>query len=123
MPQEMSPGKPTTRRYREAEKEQAVRLVRQLREELGTDHGTIQRVAMQLGYRRESVRSWVTQAEIDDGVKPGHDLGGGGSDHASSSRRTGAAAGERDPAVGVGFLRGGARPPTEVMVGFIDAAS
>ena len=34
-----------------------------------------------------------------------------------SSRRTGSCArGERDPAVGVGFLRGGARPPTEVIV-------
>ena len=45
MPTEKSPGKPTTRRYTEAEKEQAVRLVRQLRKELGTEHGTVQRVA------------------------------------------------------------------------------
>ena len=36
MSHERSPGKPTTRRYSEAEKEQAVRLVRQLRKELGT---------------------------------------------------------------------------------------
>ena len=42
-----------------AEKAQAVRLVRQLREELGTDHGTVQRVAEQLGYGVESVRTWV----------------------------------------------------------------
>ncbi len=41
MPHEMSPGKPTTRRYSEAEKERAVRAVRQLRKELGTDHGTV----------------------------------------------------------------------------------
>lgn len=33
MPQEMSPGKPTTRRYSEAEKQRAVRAVRQLRKE------------------------------------------------------------------------------------------
>ena len=39
MPHEMSPGKPTTRRYSEAEKDRAVRAVRQLRKELGTDHG------------------------------------------------------------------------------------
>ena len=39
-----------------AEKAQAVRLVRQLREELGTEHGTVQRVADQLGYGVESVR-------------------------------------------------------------------
>jgi transposase len=71
MSQEMSPGKPTTRRYSEAEKERAVRAVRQLRKELGTEHGTIKRVAEQLGIGVESLRGWVKQAEIDAGVKPG----------------------------------------------------
>ena len=71
MGSEITPGKPTTRRYSPAEKEQAVRLVRQLRAELGTDHGTVQRVASQLGYGTESVRSWVAQADIDDGRSPG----------------------------------------------------
>ena len=71
MPHEMSPGKPSTRRYSQAEKDRAVRAVRQLRKELGTDHGTIKRVADQLGIGVESLRSWVKQAEIDDGVKPG----------------------------------------------------
>jgi transposase len=71
MSQEMSPGKPTTRRYSEAEKERAVRAVRQLRKELGTEHGTIKRVAEQLGVGVESLRGWVKQAEIDAGVKPG----------------------------------------------------
>jgi len=67
----MSPGKPSTRRYSQAEKDRAVRAVRQLRKEIGTDHGTIKRVADQLGIGVESLRSWVRQAEIDDGVKPG----------------------------------------------------
>ena len=71
MPHEMSPGKPSTRRYSQAEKDRAVRAVRQLRKELGTDHGTIKRVADQLGIGVESLRSWVKQAEIDAGVKPG----------------------------------------------------
>jgi len=71
MPGEKTPGKPTTRRYTDAEKAQAVRLVRQLRAELGTDHGTVKRVAGQLGYGVESVRSWVRQADIDDGVTVG----------------------------------------------------
>ena len=71
MAAEKSPGKPTTRRYTDAEKAQAVRLVRQLRAELGTDHGTVYRVANQLGYGVESVRAWVRQADVDEGVKPG----------------------------------------------------
>ena len=65
MPQETSPGKPTTRRYTDEEKAQAVRLVRQLRKELGTEHGTVQRVASQLDYGVETVRKWVRQADID----------------------------------------------------------
>ena len=71
MPTRGAPGKPSTRRYTAAEKEQAVRLVRQLRKELGTDQGTVGRVARQLGYGVESVRSWVKQADIDRGAKPG----------------------------------------------------
>ena len=71
MPKEIKPGKPTTRRYSAEEKVQAVRLVRQLRRELGSEHGTIQRVADQLGYGVETVREWVKRADIDEGVKPG----------------------------------------------------
>jgi transposase len=43
-------GKPTTRRYTPEEKDQAVRMVRALRAELGTSQGTVKRVAQQLGY-------------------------------------------------------------------------
>ena len=71
MPKEQSPGKPTTRRYSSEEKAAAVRMVRTLREELGTEQGTVTRVAHQLGYGVESVRSWVRQADIDDGHAAG----------------------------------------------------
>jgi transposase-like protein len=65
------PGKPTTRRYSQAEKDQAVRLVRQLQAETGKKHGAIQRVAAQLDYGVESVRTWVKQAEVDAGEASG----------------------------------------------------
>ena len=71
MPKEIKRGKPTTRRYSEEEKAQAVRLVRQLRRELGTEHGTVQRVAEQLGYGVETVRKWVKRADVDEGLKAG----------------------------------------------------
>jgi transposase-like protein len=71
MPKEQSPGKPNTMRYSEQEKAAAVRMVRTLRAELGTEHGTVKRVAEQLGYGIESVRSWVKQADIDEGRAPG----------------------------------------------------
>src|ERR1700751_6423911 len=71
MSKEQVPGKPTSRRYSPEEKGAAVRMVRTLRAELGTAHGTVARVARQLGYGMESVRSWVRQADIDDGYAPG----------------------------------------------------
>jgi transposase-like protein len=71
MSREVTPGEPTTRRYSQEEKEQAVRLVFQLRKELGTSQGTVIRVADQLGYGAESVRRWVSQAEIDAGDAAG----------------------------------------------------
>ena len=59
------------RRYTRDEKDQAVRLVFQLREETGERHGSVKRVAEQLGYGVESVRNWVAQAEVDAGERAG----------------------------------------------------
>ena len=66
MARQQSAGRSSARRYSEVERAQAVRLVRALRAELGTDFGTVRRVADQLGFGVESVRKWVRQADIDD---------------------------------------------------------
>jgi transposase-like protein len=71
MPTERTAGKPTTRRYLPGEKRAAVRMVRSLQVETGMSHGAVKRVARQLGYGVESVRSWVTQADIEEGVTAG----------------------------------------------------
>ena len=119
MPIQKSAQHPSTRRYSDTEKAQAVRLVGQLRAELGTDHGTVKRVAGQLGYGTESVRAWVRQADIDDGGRPGTTTGDRERLKVLESGGARAATGECDLEVGVGFLRGGARPPTQMMVAFI----
>jgi transposase len=71
MPTERSDGKPTTRRYSADEKAAAVRMVRALRAETGMTHGAVRRVAQQLGYGVESVRTWVKRADVDEGVVAG----------------------------------------------------
>jgi hypothetical protein len=49
------------------ENDQAVRLVFELRNVLGTPQGTVVRIGDQLGYGVESLRRWVAPAEVDAG--------------------------------------------------------
>ena len=56
----------STRRYTAAQKEQALSMVRELRAALGRKHGTVLKVAAQLGYGRETVRAWVREADCND---------------------------------------------------------
>lgn len=63
--------KSTTRRYSPEVKERAVRLVLALRAETGEKHGSVKRVAVQLGIGVESLRLWVKQTEIDNGDRVG----------------------------------------------------
>jgi len=69
--EEAKSKKSTQRRYTKQERDQAIRLVRKLREELGTSKGVVKRVADQLGYGVETVRAWVKQADIDEGLVGG----------------------------------------------------
>jgi transposase len=71
MPTDHANVKPTTRRYSAEEKAAAVRMVKSLQAETGTGHSADRRVADQLGYGVESVRTWVKQSDIDGGTRPG----------------------------------------------------
>lgn len=71
MPEDTIPGKPTMRCYSTKKKAAAVRMVRTLRTELGTDRGAVKRVEAQLAYVAESVRSWVRQADVNEGHAAG----------------------------------------------------
>ena len=69
--QEKPPQSGSQRRYPPELKDRAVRMVHQLRREDPGDQGVISRVARQLGVGVESLRTWVKQADIDAGSRPG----------------------------------------------------
>lgn len=59
------------RQYSEEFRDRAVRLVRQWREEHRREKGAIAAVAEQLGMHPETLRNWVNQHYVDDGLRPG----------------------------------------------------
>ncbi|WP_104158288.1 IS3 family transposase, partial [Mycobacterium avium] len=120
MPKEQSPGKPTTRRYSAEEKAAAVRMVRTLRAELGTEQGTVQRVARQLGYGVESGSNWVRQCEIDEGRARGVTTAESKKVKELEQEIRELKRANESLKRAAKFLRGGARPPTQEIVDFID---
>ena len=60
------------RKYPDELRERAVKMVLEIRELDGKGHGEISRVArQQLDVHPEALRSWLQQAEIDGGKRPG----------------------------------------------------
>ncbi|RYZ26570.1 MAG: hypothetical protein EOP01_08860 [Propionibacteriaceae bacterium] len=59
------------RRYPDELRERAIRLAVELRRDPATRSGALRRVGEQLGINRETLRSWVTQAEINAGDRVG----------------------------------------------------
>jgi len=63
------------RKYPEELRERAVKMVFEVRERDGKGHGELARIGGQLGVHPEALRSWVKQAEIDGGERPGTTTG------------------------------------------------
>lgn len=63
------------RKYPEELRERAVKMVLEVREREGKGRGELARVGRQLGVHPEALRSWLKQAEIDRGERPGTTTG------------------------------------------------
>ncbi len=59
------------RKYPEELRERATRLAVEARKDPASRSGALARIGGQLGINPETLRNWVTQAEIDDGSRPG----------------------------------------------------
>ena len=59
------------RKYSEELRERATRMALEARRDPASSTGAIKRIADQLGVHPEALRTWVRQAEIDGGVRPG----------------------------------------------------
>jgi transposase len=59
------------RKYPEELRERATRLAVEARRDPASAAGAIKRIADQLGVHPEALRTWVKQAETDEGTRPG----------------------------------------------------
>ena len=109
-------------KYPQELRERAVRMVLESRGDYDSEYAAIKSIAGKLGITSpESLRKWVRKAEIDAGRPAGQDERGHRRDQGAEEGECRAAPGERDPQERVGFLRGGARPPTTVLVDYVTA--
>jgi len=95
----------TTNRFSPEVRARAVRLVFDHEKEHRSRWAAVSSIAAKIGCTAQSLNEWVKKAEVDSGVRSG----------------PGASAGQRDPAQGICvFCPGGARPPVQAMIAFID---
>jgi transposase-like protein len=104
------------RKYPEELRQRAIRLALDARRSPVTWRGACQRIGDQLGINPDTLRGWVHEVEVDAGPAGGDHDGRCAAVGLARAGGQGLAAHQRDPAVGVGFLRGGARPPTDQVV-------
>ncbi|WP_229023000.1 IS3 family transposase [Actinomarinicola tropica] len=115
------PSLPKGQRHPAELRERAVRMVFEHTHEYPSQWKAICSIADKLDLNRETLRQWVRRAEVDDGRRPGITT-----DERARMRELERENKELRRANEIlkaasGFLRGGARPPVQALIEFIDA--
>src|SRR3954454_10236958 len=110
----------TTNKFSPEVRTRAVRMVLDHEGEHASRWAAVMSIATKIGCTPQTLNEWVKKADVDSGRKPGLTTDGR-QDEGAGAREPVAPAGERDSTQGISiFCLGGARPPVQAMIAFID---